>query len=214
MKYISRKDFDIKRFIEQNKEARFAEHLEPLKFAQWTDYPYLYRPIGKIDVKYFNLNSSFMLHYANETNFLERELFQLIIDFNGSRILIKAHCPNEYWFYDFNKLNKESSDKISNLVRAEISEMDEKKGLLVEHGWLDIKHIKFYNISNADEMFKLIRHPEFGLYQPHMKIEAFGHSFYIELPDNPICKQKFNEWLEEHTDKRIVEAAINKLEND
>jgi len=214
MKYISRKEFDIKRFIEQNKEARFAEHLEPQNGMQWTDYPYLYSPINDVKVKHFNLNGSFTLHYANETKFLERELFQLVIDFNDSRILIKAHCPDEYWFYDFDKLDKEFHDKVENLVKTNIFEGDQKKGLLVEHGWLDIRHINLYNVRHENGTFKLIRHPEFGLYQPQMKIEAFGHSFYIELPDNPICKQKFNEWLEEHTDEHIVEAAINKLEND
>jgi len=198
--------------MRQNKEAQFAGHLEPPDGMQWTDYPYLYSPINDVRVKHFNLDSDFTLHYANESKFLDRDIFQLIICFSNSKILIKAHCPDEYWFYDFDKLDKEFHDKVDNLVKTNIFEHDQKKSLLVEHGWMDLKELNLYNVHHENGMFKLIKHPEFGLYQPHMKIKVFEHSFYIELPDNPICKQKFNEWLEEHVDKYFIEQAIKNLE--
>ena len=211
MKYISRKKFDIKKFMKQNEGAQFAGHLEPGDY-DWSDFPYLYCPCKPLQPKNFNLGVSFKLHYCNPRLLSLDSLYTIFIHFKDSKVLIKASAPDEFWFYDFNKLNKEFHDKINNMLNEYISQQNEVKGLIIENGWLDIKEELVF--ENKDDIFEVIVHPEFKLYKPQMRITAFEKTFYIDLPDNDICKQKFAEWIERHTLKNLVEKAINKLEND
>lgn len=205
MTEVSRKEFDINRFIAENESAAFEGYLEPSGSSDdwYDDYEYLYKHI-LLDVKHVDL-------YAPQTIKLHNYRFSdkrddIVFCIKNSKILIKARKHNyDPMFYDFEKINGEFRGKIFSIVTSFYSKIDEAKGLLIRDGWMNLGRIEYWP---KNDIFKLRKHPENLLFKPEMKISVFGESFYIDLPDNKICKDKFNEWVSKLSIEKGIEAAI------
>lgn len=206
--YATKGELNIRDFVKKNKGAAWPDHLEPLN-SDWSLYPYLYRPVA-INFEYVDSKARFEWSIYN-SNY--DKLPRISIYCIGFKILIRADLPSgEYYFYDFNKVNDEYRKKITSFIQDRVKEQDERKKLLIENGWKDFNE-EIYGDSGRD-IFTVTRHPEFDLYLPKMKVEAFGEYFYIDLPDNEVCQRKFNEWLNAHTKSALIESSIKKLQDD
>lgn len=200
--YIPREELNIKKFIKNNTSAVFPEYLNPAHSTyEWSNYPYLFRPINLSETKYLNLKPAKLFCLFNDTGTLS-------IVFKDFKILINSSNK----FYNFDEIKHEYQIQIVNICNKYIKRRDEKKGLLIENGWIDLGDFgKIY--PNGDDSFVLKRHEEFNIYHIRMKIEYYDKSFYIDMPDNDFCKQKFIEWFNEHSEKGIVDRTLKSLEH-